>query len=93
MAQALVRNLNDDTLADYRAAAKAKGSSLEAELRDAIERSRPRPRRTRDELLALSRQVRAMSPAVASDSTAYIRWDRDTGHGRYPHEDWPNGAP
>ena len=95
MAQALVRNLNDGTLADYRAAARAKGSSLEADLRELIERNRPRPERSREELIELARRIRAMSPVreVPSDSTAYIRWDRDTGHGNRPHADWPDGAP
>ena len=38
MGQVLIRKLAEDTLADYRAAAKASGRSLEAELRDLIER-------------------------------------------------------
>ncbi len=41
MAQALIRNLDDDVAADYKAAAKANGRSYEAELRDMLVRNRP----------------------------------------------------
>jgi plasmid stability protein len=85
MAQALIRKINDDTLADYRAAAAEKGRSLEAELRDLIERNRPLSKKDPEALLDLSRRLRAMTPAgvAQEDSTAYIRWTRDTDAGRY----------
>ncbi|MGZ8307970.1 MAG: FitA-like ribbon-helix-helix domain-containing protein, partial [Allosphingosinicella sp.] len=41
MAQALIRNIDDDLLADYREAAEANKRSLEAELREALRRARP----------------------------------------------------
>lgn len=44
MAQALIRNLDDDVAADYKAAAKANGRSYEAELRDMLVRNRPTSR-------------------------------------------------
>ncbi len=86
MAQALIRKIKDETLADYRAAAAAKGRSLEAELRDLIEANRPLRSKDSVALGALSRRLRAGTPASAArvDSTAYIRWARDTNNGRLP---------
>lgn len=84
MAQALVRKLRDETVADYRAEARAKGTSLEAELREVIERNRPRRRLSAEELRELSRSLRARTPPSArTDSTPFIRWMRDTDGGRY----------
>lgn len=85
MAQALIRKIDDDTLADYRAMAAEKGTSLEAELRDLIERNRPLRKKDPQALLELSRRLCAMTPpeAAKEDSTAYIRWMRDTDAGRY----------
>jgi len=78
-----IRRLKPGTLQPYREAAEAKGRSLEAELRDVIERNRPRPAKDVERLLALSRKLRAAS-GMASDSTAYLRWSRDTNAGRLP---------
>ncbi len=85
MAQALIRKLKDETLADYRSAAAARGRSLEAELRDLIESNRPLRKKDSAALLALSERLRANTPAGAArvDSTEYIRWARDTDAGRY----------
>lgn len=79
MGQVLIRNLDDAILTDYRRAAKTNGRSLEAELREALAQARPKPRLSKDELIALSRQLRAMTPASAAaiDSTPYIRQMRD----------------
>jgi plasmid stability protein len=46
MEQALIRKLKPGTLGAYRAVAKAHGRSLEAELRDVIERNCPKIRMT-----------------------------------------------
>lgn len=81
MAQALVRNLDDAVVADYKAAAKANGRSLEAELRDLIERNRPRQRKSREELLALSERL-SFKSKLGPDSTPFIRWSRDTNCGK-----------
>jgi antitoxin FitA len=80
MAQALIRNLDDDLLEAYRVAARRNGRSLEAELRAGLQKARPRVRKSPEELIALSRRLRAMTPPHArqEDSTAYIRWLRDT---------------
>ena len=82
MAQALIRKLNDGTLDDYRAAARGKGRSLEAELRDLIERNRPMMKKSAKELHAMSEQACALTVGgMSSDSTAYIRRVRETNGG------------
>jgi plasmid stability protein len=85
MAQALIRKIKDETLEAFRAAARDKGTSLEAELRDVIERNRPPGKKDSAALLALSKRLQAGTPASAAvvDSTEYIRWLRDTDAGRY----------
>lgn len=79
MGQVLIRNLDDALLTDYRRAAKTNGRSLEAELREALAQARPKTRLSKDELIALSRRLRAMTPASAAavDSTPHIRRMRD----------------
>ncbi len=92
MAQALVRNLDDDVLAAYRASARLHGRSLEAELRALIEAHRPLVKKSRKELLRLSDEALAMTPPdgppIGSDSTWDIRWDRDTQRGKWVDEGW-----
>lgn len=83
MEQVSIRRLKPGTLQPYRDAAEAKGRSLEAELRDVLERNRPRPAKDTERLLALSKKLRSAS-AMTNDSTAYIRWTRDTNAGRLP---------
>lgn len=79
MGQVLIRNLDDALLTDYRRAAETHGRSLEAELREVLAQARPRARMSKDELIALSRRLRAMTPAtaVAIDSTDIIRQMRN----------------
>jgi len=84
MGQVLIRNLDDGLLEDFRRAAKDGGRSLEAELREALQRSRPLPKRlSREELVELSRRMRALTPPGAGDvdSTQIIREARDRGYG------------
>ena len=76
MAQILVRNLEDDVVDALKRRAKARGVSLEQEVRDVLaEATRPTP----DELFALCDRIRAMTPAGVdqSDSAALIREDRE----------------
>ena len=81
MAQALIRNLDDDLLDDYRRAAEANRRSLEAELRDALRRARPLSPKRRAEALARLAAIRAMTPDVPqTPSEVLIREDRDHGH-------------
>lgn len=84
MEQVVIRRLKDGTLADYRRAADEKGRSLEAELREVLERNRPAPKKDRQALLKLSAQLRAMTLRPGGDSTKFIRWSRDTNSGRLP---------
>jgi len=59
MGQALIRNLDEELLADYREAARANHRSLEAELREALRRSRPLSARKREEVLTEFAKLRA----------------------------------
>ncbi len=76
MAQALVRNLDDDVVADYKLAAKAKGRSLEAELRDVIVSNRPKIRLSPAERRALSDKLVA-GGKIGTDSVTLIREARE----------------
>jgi plasmid stability protein len=80
MAQTLIRKLNDETLADYRLSAKEKGRSLEAELRETLERNRPRPKLSPEERHALSLRL-TDGQKMGSDSTPIIREVRDQRFG------------
>jgi plasmid stability protein len=82
MTDALLRNVDEDLLADYRAAAQANGRSLNAELQEGLKRARPRRRRSKAELLELSRSLTESGP-LTSDSTLLIREMRDTDGGRH----------
>jgi plasmid stability protein len=61
MGQVLVRNLADEVIEAHRARAKARGVSLEQELRDVLRRA---ARPTRQELLEDMARCRAMTPLV-----------------------------
>jgi plasmid stability protein len=81
MAQALIRNIDDDLLADYREAAAANNRSLEAELREALKQARPLTRRGLERTLARFAEIRAMTPDVPqTPSERLLREDRDFGH-------------
>jgi antitoxin FitA len=94
MAQALIRKINDETLNDFRVAAKEKGRSLEAELRDLIERNRPKIQKDREALRKLAQYHQSMTAdgGLLTDSTAFIRWDRDTNHGKWVDDGWTDDA-
>jgi plasmid stability protein len=78
MAQALIRNIDDDLLADYREAAEANKRSLEAELREALRVARPFSRKRRAEIIAEADRIRAMTPNVPqTPAEQLIREDRD----------------
>ena len=61
MAQVLIRNVDDETIETYRQKAKAKGISLEQELRNLLEANRPF---TPEERVAWSRHFRSQYPEV-----------------------------
>lgn len=75
MAQVLVRNLDDGVVTALKRRAERHGRSLEQELRDILSRA---ARPSREELLAETLRIRAMTPGVLSDSTELIREDRDS---------------
>jgi len=80
MGQALIRKLDEDLLADYREAAKANQRSLEAELREALQRARPLSARKRKavlERLAKVREATARTPQTPSE--VLLREFRDNG--------------
>jgi plasmid stability protein len=83
MGQVLIRNLDDEMVEEFRLSAKANGRSLEAELREALKRSRPNRAGTRK---ALAMQVRSQlpDPTPGPEGTEIIRWYRDTNGGRDP---------
>ncbi len=79
MGQALIRNLDDDLLADYREAALRNQRSLEAELRETLKMVRPANKKRVEELLDISRRIRAMTPknVKQTPSEILVREDRD----------------
>lgn len=62
MGQALIRNLDDATLDDYREAARRNGRSLEAELREALMRARPMSAERHKNILDRLTRIRQMTP-------------------------------
>lgn len=76
MAQALIRNLDDDVVADYKAAAKANGRAYETELRETLVRHRPKRRMTPQEREDFFRKLTA-GQKMGGDSTLIIREARE----------------
>jgi len=75
MANVLVRNLDDDVLDQLKAAAKAHGRSLQAEIHDVL---RNASARRLAETQRLSAQwLKRLRDSTQSDSTALIREDRE----------------
>jgi plasmid stability protein len=78
MAQVLVRDLPEETVARLKAKAAAKGRSLEAELREILDRA---ARSDKEEAMAEMRRIRARTrPLQPGEPTAaeMIREDRDS---------------
>ena len=65
-------------------------------MRALIEANAPLPEKNCAELLRLSDHALAMTPpdgpTDVTDSTLLIRWDRDTGGGRWVDDGWADGA-
>ncbi len=81
MANLTIRNLDDAVVERLKNRAKANNRSLEAEVRDLLERS-VGPM-NREEFIGLARRFRAMTPNVPqTDSMILLREDRDSDHGR-----------
>jgi plasmid stability protein len=78
MGQALIRNLDEDLLDDYREAAKANHRSLEAELREALRRARPlSPQRVKTVLAKLAKVREASANRPQTPSEVLLRELRD----------------
>ena len=80
MGQVIVRNLDDDVIERLRRRAKARGVSLEQQLREVLTKAaKPDP----DEYLAEMRRIRAMTPEPPPgvepvEGWVLIREDRDS---------------
>jgi plasmid stability protein len=75
MANLLIRDLDEDVVKQLKAAAKAHGRSLQAEIHDALQRAGTR---SLAETRRLSRSwLKRLRDTTLSDSTALIREDRD----------------
>ena len=75
MANILVRDLDDDVLRQLKAAAKAHGRSLQAEIHDVLQRATTR---NLAETQRLSTQwLKRLRKSTHSDSSVMIREDRD----------------
>jgi plasmid stability protein len=75
MAQVLIRGLDDETVARWKARAKANGRSLQAELREAIEQYATPERLKAAEVAAKIRK--ALKGKTRGDSTDVIREMRE----------------
>ena len=72
----LVRDLDDDVLKDLKAAARAHGRSLQAEIHEVLRNARARSLAETRRLSA--RWLKRLGATSRSDSTALIREDRDS---------------
>jgi plasmid stability protein len=75
MANVLVRDLDDDVLRELKAAAKAHGRSLQAEIHDVLGKAATRNLAETRRLSA--RWLKRLRQSSQSDSAAMIREDRD----------------
>jgi antitoxin FitA len=76
MGQVIVRKLDDEVIAAHKRRAKARGVSLEQQLRDVLAET---ARLTREEMIADLRRIRAMTPpGPRMLSEDLIREDRDS---------------
>jgi plasmid stability protein len=75
MATVLVRNLDDDVLKQLKAAAKAHGRSLQAEIHEVLRNASVRRRAETRRLSA--RWLKRLHETPHSDSASLIREDRD----------------
>ena len=74
MANVLIRNLDDDVLEELKAAAKAHGRSLQAEIHDVLRNARTR--RLAETRRLSARWLKRLSGSKHTDSAASIQEDR-----------------
>ena len=79
MAQMVIRNLDEELVADYRAAAARNRRSMEAEVREMLRIMRPKSPKRVEELLERLAKIRAMTPAGVKQTPSedLVREDRD----------------
>ena len=77
MSELRVRNMDDWVVDELKAQAKAKGRSLEAELRERLRELAMRPRQDMAERAARIRNAIAQESGLLPDSVDAIRQDRD----------------
>lgn len=79
MGQLLIRNLDDELIADFREAAARNHRSLEAEVRSVLQTVRPKTPMPLEDLLAKMAEIRAMTPkgVKQTPSEQLVREDRD----------------
>jgi plasmid stability protein len=75
MANVLVRNLDDDVLKQLKAAAKAHGRSLQAEIHEVLRNASAR--RLAETRRLSDRWLKRLTRSSHTDSAALIREDRD----------------
>jgi plasmid stability protein len=75
VANLLIRDLDDDLLKQLKAAAKAHGRSLQAEIHDALRRAGTRSLAETRRISA--RWIKRLGDRKLADSTALVREDRD----------------
>jgi plasmid stability protein len=76
MANLLVRNLDEDVLEALKAAAKAHGRSLQAEIHEVLRNASAR--RLAETRRLSARWLKRLHGSAQSDTAALIRQDRDT---------------
>ena len=77
MSELRVRNMEDWVIAELKAQAKARGHSLEEEMRERLTELALRPRQEMAERAARLREAIAREHGLLPDSAAAIREDRD----------------
>jgi plasmid stability protein len=77
MSQILVRDLSPEVVDQLKRRAKANRRSLQAEVKEILEREARPARLSREEFLALMDRIRDQSPPQKSDSVQLIREDRE----------------
>ena len=76
MANVLLRNLDEDVLKQLKAAAKAHGRSLQAEIHDVLRNASVR--RLAETRRLSAQWLKRLKRSTVSDSTGLVREDRDT---------------
>jgi plasmid stability protein len=77
MSQILVRDLAPGIVEQLKKRAKANHRSLQAEVKDILEREARPPRLSREEFAAIADRIRSQAPPQHTDSVDLIREDRE----------------